>query len=112
MPEGCRRQGMGLFLRMEDPPAATADSVRPQCGFSLRLQGFAQGLAANKEILGTNLPDSLAEAMLKAWVSFASTVNPGWPSFDLDRRMTMLFDTKSREVSEPWKTERENISPK
>lgn len=50
--------------------------------------------------------------MLKAWVSFASTGNPGWPSFDLDRRMTMRFDTKSREVSEPWKTERENISPK
>ena len=42
----------------------------------------------------------------------ASTVNPGWTLCDLDRRMTMRFYIESKEVSDPWKVERENISPK
>lgn len=62
-----------------------------------------------KSTLGTNPPDSLADAMHGAWVNFASTGNPGWTPFDLDRRMTMRFDTESREVADPWKTERETM---
>lgn len=62
-----------------------------------------------KNTLGDNPPDSLAEAMHSAWVRFASTGNPGWTPFDLDRRMTMRFNTESKEVSDPWKTERENM---
>ena len=38
--------------------------------------------------------------------------NPGWTPFDTGRRMTMRFDTESKEVSNPWKTERENITMK
>ena len=62
-----------------------------------------------KSTLGTNPPDSLADAMHGAWVKFASTGNPGWTPFDLDRRMTMRFNTESAEVSDPWKTERETM---
>ena len=62
-----------------------------------------------KNTLGTNPPDSLAEAMHSAWVRFASTGNPGWTPFDTKRRMTMRFDTESKEVSDPWKAERENM---
>ena len=62
-----------------------------------------------KNTLGTNPPDSLADAMHGAWVKFASTGNPGWTPFDLDRRMTMRFNTESAEVSDPWKTERETM---
>ena len=62
-----------------------------------------------KNTLGDNPPDALANAMHRAWVSFASTGNPGWTPFDLDRRMTMRFDVESKEVSDPWKTERENM---
>ena len=62
-----------------------------------------------KNTLGTNPPDTLADAMHDAWVRFVTTGNPGWTPFDLDRRMTMRFDTESREVADPWKTERENM---
>ncbi len=62
-----------------------------------------------KSTLGTNPPDSLANSMHSAWVKFAATGNPGWTPFDLDRRMTMRFNTESKEVSDPWKTERENM---
>ena len=65
-----------------------------------------------KNTLGSNPPDSLAETMHSAWVRFASTGNPGWTPFDTGRRMTMRFDTESKEVSDPWKTERENMPMK
>lgn len=62
-----------------------------------------------KNTLGTNPPDSLAEAMHGAWVRFAFTGNPGWTPFDTKKRMTMRFNTESKEVSDPWKAERENM---
>lgn len=65
-----------------------------------------------RNTLGTNPPDSLADAMHEAWVRFASTGNPGWTPFDTTRRMTMHFNTESREVSDPWKTERNNMPMK
>ncbi|MGN1038092.1 MAG: carboxylesterase family protein, partial [Mailhella sp.] len=64
---------------------------------------------AVKNTVGVNPPDSLADAMHGAWVRFASTGDPGWAAFDTSRRMTMRFDVESREVSDPWKTERENM---
>ena len=65
-----------------------------------------------RSTVGTNPPDALAEAMHSAWVNFATTGNPGWTPFDTDRRMTMRFDVESREVSDPWKTERKNMPMK
>ena len=62
-----------------------------------------------KNTLGTNPPDALADAMHGAWVRFATEGNPGWTPFDLERRMTMRFNTVSAEVSDPWKTERETM---
>lgn len=59
--------------------------------------------------VGSNPPDSLADAMHGAWVRFASTGDPGWTPFDTARRMTMRFDTQSREVADPWKAERETM---
>jgi carboxylesterase type B len=40
-----------------------------------------------------NPPQQLADAMHSAWVSFASSGNPGWPKYDLERRTMMRFDT-------------------
>lgn len=62
-----------------------------------------------KNTLGTTPPDALADAMHGAWVRFATEGNPGWTPFDLERRMTMRFNTVSAEVSDPWKTERETM---
>jgi len=55
---------------------------------------------------------TLATKMAEAWVSFARTGNPNhpglaeWPAFDSARRSTMVFDTESRAVSDPYGEER------
>jgi carboxylesterase type B len=44
--------------------------------------------------------------MHAAWVAFATGEDPGWPKFDLDRRATMHFDTKSQVINNPRSAER------
>jgi para-nitrobenzyl esterase len=51
-------------------------------------------------------PAQLAETMHAAWVAFATTGSPGWPRYDLTRRATMRFDTRSEVVDDPRATER------
>jgi para-nitrobenzyl esterase len=51
-------------------------------------------------------PQELADTMHAAWVAFASNGNPGWPRYDLARRATMRFDTRSEVVDDPRATER------
>ena len=57
-------------------------------------------------LLGTDPPQHLARAMHGAWVAFATTGDPGWPRYDLDRRATMRFDTTSQVVPDPRSWER------
>ena len=57
-------------------------------------------------LLGENPPQELADTMHAAWVSFATTGDPGWPKYDLDRRATMRFDTTSQVVDDPRSWER------
>jgi para-nitrobenzyl esterase len=49
----------------------------------------------------------LADRMHRAWVAFATTGNPGWPRYDLTRRATMRFDTRSEVVNDPRSGQRE-----
>ena len=62
---------------------------------------------AYKDKTGDNPPQNLADAMHKAWMDFARTGKPGWTPFDTQKRLTMVFNETSREVSDPWKFERE-----
>jgi carboxylesterase type B len=57
-------------------------------------------------LLGENPPQELADTMHAAWVSFAGTGDPGWPEYDLTRRLTMRFDTTSQVVEDPRAWER------
>ena len=52
-------------------------------------------------ILGLNPPQSLADAMHRASVSFAISADCGWPRYDPVRRRTMRFDTTSHVVADP-----------
>jgi para-nitrobenzyl esterase len=52
-------------------------------------------------LLGPSPPQELADRMHRAWVAFATTGNPGWPRYDLTRRATMRFDTRSEVVNDP-----------
>lgn len=57
-------------------------------------------------LLGTDPPQQIADTMHAAWVSFATSGDPGWPRYDLSRRATMRFDTSSQVVDDPRAWER------
>jgi carboxylesterase type B len=54
-----------------------------------------------KPMLGRNPPQALADAMHRAWVSFAKRGDCGWPKYDAVRRRTMRFDTSPHVVDDP-----------
>ena len=58
-------------------------------------------------LLGDHPPQALADTMHAAWVSFASTGDPGWTAYDPGKRATMRFDTTSEVVDDPRSWERE-----
>jgi para-nitrobenzyl esterase len=49
----------------------------------------------------------VSETMMRAFVRFARTGNPGWAPYTLPRRQTMIFDTAPRLESDPRRWERE-----
>lgn len=50
---------------------------------------------------------AMSDTIMDAFARFALTGNPGWDSYDLTSRQTMVFDTQSRMVSNPRAWERE-----
>jgi carboxylesterase type B len=57
-------------------------------------------------LLGTAPPQQLADTMHAAWVAFATNGDCGWPKYELDRKATMRFNTRSEIVNDPRSTER------
>ncbi|HEX6432903.1 MAG TPA: carboxylesterase family protein, partial [Gemmatimonadales bacterium] len=57
-------------------------------------------------LAGSNPPQQLADRMHAAWIAFARSGDPGWAKYDLTRRATMRFDTKSEVVDDPQSIER------
>jgi para-nitrobenzyl esterase len=59
-------------------------------------------------MLGPNPPQELADVMHGAWVSFATSGDPGqgWPQYDAERRATLRFDVSSQVVPDPRAWER------
>ena len=56
--------------------------------------------------LGTSPPQALADEMHRAWVSFSTTGDPGWPRYGLDRRSVRRFGPPSETVEDPAGAER------
>ncbi|WP_041682006.1 carboxylesterase/lipase family protein [Cupriavidus sp. DF5525] len=52
-------------------------------------------------LVGPTPPQSLADAMHRAWVAFAVNGDCGWPIYDPVHRSTMRFDTPSAVVEDP-----------
>ena len=48
-------------------------------------------LRSSEELTGTGAPQPLADAMHRAWVSFAASGDPGWADWS-ERRPVMVFD--------------------
>jgi len=47
------------------------------------------------------LPQTVADAMHQAWIRFIREGDPGWPRYELGRRINMRFDNLSEPVSDP-----------
>jgi carboxylesterase 2/para-nitrobenzyl esterase len=52
-------------------------------------------------MLGPSPPQTLADAMHRAWVSFAASGDPGWPKYDPVRRLTNRFAANVEVVENP-----------
>jgi len=65
--------------------------------------GFAFGTTPDP----TPAQQAMSETMMDAFIRFAKTGNPGWSPYELKGRRTMVFDRKSRVISDPRKWERE-----
>ena len=65
--------------------------------------GFAFGTLPDP----TTAQSGMSDTMMDTFIRFARTGNPGWESYNLKSRRTMLFDTQSRVASDPRKWERE-----
>lgn len=65
------------------------------------------GLAFGTFESPTPARQAMSDTVMDAFVRFARTGNPGWATYSLARRDTMVFDSTSRLVSDPRKWERE-----
>lgn len=65
------------------------------------------GNLAPPEFIGSGPEvEALSATMMRAWINFVHSGQPGqqglaWPSYDSNRRKTMIFDTPCRIVSDP-----------
>ncbi len=71
-----------------------------------------------KRTVGTGAEQQkMAEMMSDVWIAFARTGTPNtpripaWPTFDLNKRQTMIFDTVPRVESDPRGEERKLFAP-
>ena len=55
---------------------------------------------AGMALLGGPAPQALADAMHSSWVAFATSGDPGWPRFTAEHPVGMLFDERSRQITE------------
>ena len=65
-----------------------------------RVREMHERVGGDVDLLGPDAPQTLADAMHAAWVSFATSGDPGWAPYELDRRTTMRFDTESGPVDD------------
>lgn len=104
-------------VRMADAHAATAQASTYMYEFAWRSPQFGGRLGAahsveipfvfdnlglgTEPLLGPDPPQSLANVMHAAWISFATSGDCGWPKYDPNRRSTMHFDMSSEVVDDP-----------
>jgi para-nitrobenzyl esterase len=50
--------------------------------------------------------EALSSRFRTAWTAFATTGDPGWPAYDIERRPTQVFDTDSVVTPYPHETSR------
>ncbi len=59
------------------------------------------GAPGSDAMSGPGAPQDLADVVHRAWVAFATTGDPGWPSYDLDLRPVQVFGTPTAVTPDP-----------
>jgi para-nitrobenzyl esterase len=86
-------------------PSPTQPEIRSSHSLDLPFV-FGQARAAHElvppafDVVGPDAPLELERAMHRAWVGFATSGDPGWAPYDLERRTTMRFDAESGPVDD------------
>lgn len=71
------------------------------------LAPFVKSHPEHENPLGDSPPQGLADRMHRAWIDFATTGDPGWPTYDSGSRTAMQFDVTSGPVDDWAGSERE-----
>lgn len=100
------RHGASVFMYRFDWES-TADEGALRACHSLDLPFVFNNTQAASLVDERSDAPMLADAMSKAWIAFVRTGDPAhaslgpWPSYSIDKRETMIFDTTCRIVNDP-----------
>ena len=106
--EAQARQGRATFMYLFTWPSPVMDGKLKSC-HALELPFMWDALdAPGLAMLTGHGPErqAIADAMHAAWIAFGRTGDPGWPSYDADRRATKRFDTTTEVLDDPMGDER------
>ncbi len=101
------RSWRGQIIEAEERARAGAPAFVYQLDFQNAKHADDIGLSFGTIPQPTSAQQAMSDRVMAAFVRFAQTGDPGWPKYDLKNRKTMIFDTRSRVVSDPRKWERE-----
>jgi para-nitrobenzyl esterase len=101
------RSWRGQVIEAEERAKAGAPAFVYQLDFERAKHTDDIGLAFGTAPNPAPAQSAMSERVMDAFVRFARTGNPGWKSYSLKRRETMIFDTVSRVENDPRKWERE-----
>lgn len=101
------RSWRGQIIEAESRAAAGVPAYVYQLDFENAMHTADIGLTFGTRPGMTPLQHAVSDRMMDAFVRFARTGNPGWPTYDLKTRTTMVFDAASRLENNPRARERE-----
>lgn len=101
------RSWRGQVIEAEERAKAGVPGFVYQLDFEQAKHTDDIGLSFGTLPNATAAQQAMSETVMKAFVRFAHTDNPGWKPYRLPERATMIFDTKSRIENDPRKWERE-----
>jgi para-nitrobenzyl esterase len=65
------------------------------------------GLTSPLGMAGENPPGELARQLHRAWITFATTGNPGWPAYTTEQRSVTRVGTDWETLTDPVPHERQ-----
>jgi para-nitrobenzyl esterase len=101
------RSWRGQVIEAAERARAGAPAFVYQLDFEQATHTDDIGLVFGTKPAMTPAQRRMSERMMQAFIAFAKTGNPGWPTHDLATRKTIVFDFDSRVENDPRRRERE-----